>query len=321
MADCSENECRGEELGFPETEATFPSFAHGGNHPPERRNATWQDAHAALALSRGRATSWRTARVSRWRYAADDTGTREQHTMQRDKHGGQRAIAVQAEKLMRQWVLGMEIHERVEQEKAAALWAREVHPYVAVSRETGAGGARLSRMVADKLNWVCMDRELLDFMAETYHLPHGALEAVDESKWNWLREIFGYWFDKMGVPQTEYVAHLGQMVLLAARHANTVFVGRGVQFYLPRDKGLAIRLIAPLEVRIRQTMELRRVDHDQAKQYVVDTDEGRRDFVQRYFSHDVADPSLYDLVINLERLTLDDAAELVVGECGRRWGT
>lgn len=240
--------------------------------------------------------------------------------MQRDKHEGRQAVAAQAEKLMRQWALSMEINERVQQEKAAAQWAMEVHAYVAVSRETGAGGAELSRTVAEKLRWVCMDRELLDFMAESYHLPHGALETVDESKWNWLREMFGYWFDKMGVPQTEYVAHLGRIVLLAARNANTVFVGRGAQFYLPRDKGLAIRLIAPLEDRIRRTMELRQLDYDQAKRHVAATDEGRRDFVKRHFGHDVADARLYDLTVNLERFTLNDAAELVVGECRRRWG-
>jgi cytidylate kinase len=176
-------------------------------------------------------------------------------------------------------------------------------------------------MVAKTLGWECMDRQLLDFMAEKYNLPHGALEVVDERKGNWLRDLFGYWLEMTAVPQTQYVAHLGQMVLMAARHAAAVFVGRGVQFVLPREKGLAIRVIAPLKHRIQRTMELRSLDHEQARQLVAETDEGRRDFVKRYFHHDVADPRLYDLVINLEHSDLTDATELVVGACRRRLAT
>lgn len=228
-------------------------------------------------------------------------------------------MAMQAEKLMRQWVLGVQIHERVERGKAAERLTSEIHPYVAVSREAGAGGGEVSRLVAERLGWNCMDRELLDFMAEKYHLPHGALEIVDEQKRNWLHDLFGYWLEEVMVSQTEYVAHLGQMVLMAARHAKAVFVGRGARFYLPRERGLAIRLIAPRERRIQYMMQLRGFDRERAERYVAETDEGRSDFVKRYFGYDIADPSLYDLVINVQGFTLDEVAEIIVRECRRRF--
>ena len=41
---------------------------------------------------------------------------------------------------------------------------------------------------------------------------------------------------------------------MAARHASSVFVGRGVQFLLPCEVGLTIRIVAPLNQRIDRVM-------------------------------------------------------------------
>jgi hypothetical protein len=44
---------------------------------------------------------------------------------------------------------------------------------------------------------------------------------------------------------------------------------------------------------------------------------GRQQFVQRYFHHDITDPSLYDLVINLEHMPRSDAIDLIASEAKR----
>jgi cytidylate kinase len=96
-----------------------------------------------------------------------------------------------------------------------------------------------------------------------------------------------------------------------------VFVGRGAQFILPRELGLAVRLIAPKKQRVQQITERRQCSRHDAEKFVDETDIGRADFVQRYFHHDVADSHLYDLVINLERLPREVAVELIANEAKR----
>lgn len=228
-------------------------------------------------------------------------------------------VAKNAEQRMRSWAIGLEVRDRLEHTQAVAQLPREMHPYVAISRETGAGGAEVARRVADKLGWQLVDRDLLNYMADRYKLPKDMLEFVDERTSNWVHEVFGKWLDSHLVTQSEYVGHLGRIVLMAARHANSVFVGRGVQFLLPRGKGVTIRMVAPLQQRIERIMEVRQLNHDAAKKYVADSDTGRRDFVHRYFHHDVSDACLYDLVINGQSLNFDEAADLIAGHCRQRF--
>jgi cytidylate kinase len=220
---------------------------------------------------------------------------------------------------MRSWA-----HQLLQQQRRAEQGpAQEVHnliqPYVAISRETGANGGELAQRVASRLKWKDLDRDLLDYMAERYNLSRITLEFVDETVASWFHEMFCKWLDERMVSQAEYVHRLGRMVLLAAQSESTVFVGRGVQFMLPRESGLAVRIIAPKQQRVERIMQLRSCDRHEAEKYVEETDRGREQFVQRYFHHDATDPHLYALVINLQFISLDAAADLIAAECRRRF--
>jgi cytidylate kinase len=135
---------------------------------------------------------------------------------------------------------------------------------------------------------------------------------------SWFRETFGKWLDEQLVSQAEYVSRLGKLVLLAAQHESTVFVGRGVQFILPRENGVAVRIIAPRKERVQRVQEQRQCTRHEAERFVDHTDNDRSEFVRRYFLHDVADPRLYDLVINLQHVSREAAIDIIAGECQRR---
>jgi cytidylate kinase len=218
---------------------------------------------------------------------------------------------------MRKWVLGGEIKDRVQHQDQMTP---HVHPYVSISREAGSGGGAIADEVARMLGLEVVDRHLLDMMAKEFNLPRVMLEALDEKASNWVLEVFGKWLNHSVVTQSEYVMHLGQIILTAARHGSKVFVGRGAQFLLPRDKGFRVQVIAPLEMRVRSLVDERKCGHDEAKTYLQTADQGRRDFGKRYFHRDVADAHLYDLVLNRERFEISDAAALIADQWRRRFG-
>ena len=224
-----------------------------------------------------------------------------------------------AERQMRTWALQLQSQQRLAEQKEATGVQKLIQPYVAISRETGADGEELANQVAQKLGWKTLDRELLDYMAERYNLSRITLEFVDETVASWFHEMFGKWLDEQMVSQAEYVHRLGRLVLLAAQHESTVFVGRGVQFMLPSESGITVRVIAPKKWRIERIMQVRHCDRQQAEKYIEETDRGREQFVERYFHHDTADPHLYDLVINLQNTILRDAADLIVNQCRQRF--
>jgi len=229
-----------------------------------------------------------------------------------------RALSEVAERQMRSWALQLQSQQRLAEEGEPAPEQPVVQPYLALSRETGVDARGLAQAVAAECGWKLLDRELLDYLAEHDHLSRLALEFVDERTTSWFHEMFGKWLEEQLISQAEYVHRLARIALLAAQHESTIFIGRGIQFMLPREKGLAVRIIAPKKQRVHRIAEAREWSVREAEKFVDETDVARAQFVQRYFHHDVADPHVYDLVINLEQTPRDAAVDLIVGECKRR---
>jgi cytidylate kinase len=226
-----------------------------------------------------------------------------------------------AERQMRQWALGLEVQERVEQQQAVQQLPRAVHPYIAFSRDTGAGASEVARRVAERLGWEVLNREVLDQMAQKYDLERAMLEAVDETTTSWMLEAFGKWISQRVVTNTEYTKRLGEVLLMAARHHSTVFVGRGAQFFLPRECGLTVQIVAPLQFRVDRICQREKLSADAARKHLRKKDQERRDYVREHFDRDVTDPHFYDLVINLEYFDFDWAVDLIVRSCEQRFGS
>jgi cytidylate kinase len=166
--------------------------------------------------------------------------------------------------------------------------------------------------VGQQLGWDVLDKHLLDFIAQRYKLPRDMLEIVDETRANWFHDVLGSFFDSRLVSQDSFLAHLERIIYLAALHGNVVFVGRAAQYILPRQSGLAVRIIAPKRQRIEDLMQRRNLGRAEATQLVDELDAGRAEFCRRHFHRNIQDPLEYDLVINTARLSIEAAAELIV---------
>lgn len=221
-------------------------------------------------------------------------------------------ILASAERQMQAWSKKASIEDHLMQTRGNHEPSGSVHPFLAISRETGAGGNAVARLVGRQLGWEVLGKELLDRIAQRYHNDRLKLDLVDETPGNWAFDILGSWMDKHLVSHEAYLLHLTRVVAAAARHAQLVFVGRGVQFMLPRDKGFIVRLIAPLQFRVERVMQMKGVAEAEARHVVEETDRARHDFGCRIFGHDTADPHLYDLVLNTQRFGMENAAEFIV---------
>jgi cytidylate kinase len=224
-----------------------------------------------------------------------------------------------AEQRMRRWALSQEIEQRLAEEKAELRVHEQIYSYLAISRQAGTNASAIARRVGEQLKWDVIDRDVLSLLLQEGPLPGGQFDAVDETSANWLVELFGKWADDHMLTQMEFVARLGKILLVASHHGNCVFVGRGAQFLLPREKGSAVRLIAPREQRVKWTMDAQHLTRAEAQRWVDQHDQGRHDFIRSYFHHNEEDASLYDLVVNLEYLDETEAAEVIVTHCRHRF--
>jgi cytidylate kinase len=211
-----------------------------------------------------------------------------------------------------------EVRKRTEHAHKPTTVGTRLGPYLTVSREEGTGGSEIARMVGRELGWEVLDSELLDFMAERHHLSRDLLRFVDETTSNWLHEAFNRLMNRDVISQQSYVHRLHSIILLAARHGNVIFVGRGAHFLLPPQGGLVVRIVAPEKYRIEQVMREQGIGYEAAKKIVEEKERGRHDFISRQFHRDPADPHLYDLVINSAKCGLEATADVIV--CAvRRW--
>ena len=174
----------------------------------------------------------------------------------------------------------------------------------------------IGQCVGERLGWKVFDRNLLDCVAERFHLPRLMLDLVDETRSNWVYDVLGTWMDRKLVPHEKYVACLGRVVLSAARAGHAVFVGRGAQFLLPRKELLAVRLVASPRYRTQEIMKHLGMNESDAQRYIAEVDQGRREFVDRFFHHDITDPHLYDMVINVERCGQTKAVSEILAAVG-----
>ena len=103
-----------------------------------------------------------------------------------------------------------------------------------------------------------------------------------------------------------------ETILRLAEMGNVVLVGRGANVILGhRPQAFHVRLVASIESRVENIAELKGLSKKKALGYVEAEDRARQRFIRRYFQVDVADPLLYNLVVNVDRVPIDEAARIV----------
>jgi len=102
------------------------------------------------------------------------------------------------------------------------------------------------------------------------------------------------------------------------KHGRAVIVGRGANFVLPPDKRLSVRIVAPLELRIKNVTRDFGIDTEEARRRVIRTDSDRRAFVRKYFNTDIRAPLNYDLVINIGILSIEGAVDAIKGALSQK---
>jgi cytidylate kinase len=221
-------------------------------------------------------------------------------------------ILAAAERQMQAWAMGTEIADKAIDRRFHPPHTEQKKCFLTISREAGAGGSEVAAIIGQRLGWEVFDKNLLDQMAERFKTDRSMLDLVDETRSNWVYDVLGTWMDNKVVSHESYVSQLNRFILAAANRSNIIFVGRGARFLLPRAKVLAVRLVASLEFRLKHTMERLKLKEADARRLINQIDQGRREFVQRFFHHDITDPHLYDLVINTDRFGIEGAAEEIM---------
>ncbi len=177
---------------------------------------------------------------------------------------------------------------------------------IAISRGTFSGGEALANQLAERLDYRCLAREAnLETAAQRFLVPTEELAAAMEKRPTFWERVVG-----------ERAAHLAFVRAALCQQAlggRLVYHGYLGHFLLPGiSHVISVRAVADTDFRVRAAQRQRNLTREDALAYIEKTDRERREWTRFLFEVDWEDPRLYDLVVNLSRMSLHAACETVV---------
>ena len=114
-------------------------------------------------------------------------------------------------------------------------------------------------------------------------------------------------------PRPDYLDFLSAVILQYASGGQAVIVGRGGQMILRAlPEVLHVQIIARFETRVYNIIQREGVKWREAAHSVRLADEQRSGYMRRFYNVDWLDSSMYDLVINTDRVPGDVAVEAII---------
>jgi len=175
---------------------------------------------------------------------------------------------------------------------------------ITISRGTMSGGEALAGSLSERLGWPAVGREVIKEAASTFNLSENLLAEQ-------LDKMPGL-FRKYASEKRLYMMALQSALIERALKGNFIYHGLAGHLLLKdMPQVLKIRLIAPMEYRIRQLVEKKQMSREDASNHIRQVDRQRREWTRWLYDVDWSDPALYDAVFNLGSLPLALIAELI----------
>jgi len=177
-------------------------------------------------------------------------------------------------------------------------------PIITISRGSHSRGGQIAEKVATILGYECVSREILLETSQHFNIPETKLvRALHDGPSVLERFTYG---------KERYVAFIAEALLEHVQKDNVVYHGLAGQFFLTGvSHVLKVRILADMEDRVSLVVERDGVSADAARRTIKKDDEERYKWAHSLYGVDTSDPVLYDLVIHVRQITVDDAADII----------
>lgn len=177
-------------------------------------------------------------------------------------------------------------------------------PIITISRGSYSRGKDVAEKLAKRLGYECLSRDLLIETSNEFNIPEIKLiRALHDAPT--VLERFSHGKER-------YIAHIRSALLEHMRKDNVVYHGLAGHFFL-RDIShvLKVRILANIEDRVKEEMRREKISAEEARYILKKDDEERRKWGIKVYGVDTLDSKLYDLVINVSTITVDNAVDIL----------
>lgn len=177
---------------------------------------------------------------------------------------------------------------------------------ITISRGTFSGGKALAECLSYKLGFRSIDRDVI--------VKKAAAKGVSEQDLRAALERPPAPVGMLDHKKYIYLALMQAALTAEVKEGKAIYHGLLGHLLLKGGIGvIRLRVIAPMGYRIRAVMEQLRLGRSEAIAHIEKMDADRHKWTRYLYGVDWEDPSLYDLIINLEHISIEQACRLVTG--------
>lgn len=206
---------------------------------------------------------------------------------------------------------------------------------ITISREIGTGGGTVGQKLAEKLNVHYSNKQLMEALEKKFNLTKGGIEYLKSTKKNWFADLFeqvapapkatmkvgDYTFSRefQDTVTVQDIYEAEKEILNAiADQGSCVITGRSAFFVLKdRPNKVDIFITASKDARIERVMAKQNLTKEEATKLVDKVDAGRDNYVKRFTGLSRYDMRNYNLILDMDYLTEDEAVEKILSFIGR----
>ncbi|MBE0582728.1 MAG: cytidylate kinase-like family protein [Desulfofustis sp.] len=181
-------------------------------------------------------------------------------------------------------------------------------PIITISRGSYSRGKQVAEQLAQRLGYQCSSRDVLLEASQEFNIPEIKLiRALHDSPT--ILEKFRHGKDR-------YLKYFRSALLTHMLRDNIVYHGLAGHFFLQDISHVfKVRIIADIKERVAEEMARESIGEQEARELLIKDDDERRKWGLQVYGVDTWDSRLYDMVINIKSVTIDDAVDILADLC------
>jgi DNA-directed RNA polymerase beta' subunit len=193
---------------------------------------------------------------------------------------------------------------------------------ITITSEYFAGGQRVASGIADKLGFefigdrlvaeVAKELNMSEHEAKTFLKPGGSslMRYLDKYTCSVVQKVVDR--EHGCLDDSAYYEKTRELVEKIYKNENAVILGWGAQCILQKKpETFHVLLKKQADKKLAQVMEAKNIGQKQAEKLIKEDEEEKKAYIRKYFETDWQDPSLYNLIIDMEDYTIETAVGLI----------
>ena len=200
---------------------------------------------------------------------------------------------------------------------------------ITINREVGSGGRTVGRKLAETLGVKYCDKAVIDGLTKKFGLTPERIEEIKAQKKSWWNDINNYYQTLVNSTSQPMEAEVKldnatmfetekRIQQELAEQTSCVIAGRtGFMVFREWPNHLSVFIQASMDYRIKRIMDRQNVSMDEARSIITKIDATREAYIKKYEATSRYDTRNYQLVISMDGLTEDDAAQIILDYINR----